>query len=223
MFKKSTTKQSKAILALSVALIALIAFTSAITFAYFTSSTGTKDSSELTFGELALTLDNATTGDKLTVTNDHGILVPGCSVTLAGSVKLNSTINSVVKFSLTAKATKDNQTLTLPTNNGFTDKIKAVLTGFVEHGGAYYGFMEAKTNAAIADLSKISLTFPVDEVGNDWQGAKVVITLEVTAVQADHILANNENVAEVNATNVTTIAAANVWSMNKGTGLPTQP
>lgn len=188
MFKKSTTKQSKAILALSIALIALIAFTSAITFAYFTDKTGDISSSELKFGEMNLKLNDAQNADRtLKITECDTPIVPGCEMSLSGSVTIETTINAVVKFELTLKVGETS--LELPTISGLTAEtggaLKITLT---EHGGAYYGFITKNADGTaqdIVDLSKIKIIIPTTFT-NTYQGKTLKVTLGVTAIQAEH-------------------------------------
>lgn len=219
MFKKSTTKQSKAILALSIALIALIAFTSAITFAYFTNSNTATDNGKLEFGTLTVTANEF--GISLTETNAHdGKIVPGCTIGLNGTISTTG-IDSYIRVKFDASAanvTGGNETTagalrTLLSTTMATELGK--VTGWVASGDYVY-YVAKVTNADSVNLNGAKITLDPKVYGNDYQGVSITgVKLVVEAVQADHATIDSEDVTTVDKTNISNLDA---WDADITTG-----
>ncbi len=222
MFKKSTTKQSKAILALSIALIALIAFTSAITFAYFTNSTTATDNGKLEFGTLTVTANNFSISS--TEASAHGgKIIPGCTIGLNGTISTTGIDSYIrVKFDAsdaTVTGVKSGDTTTADAFKTLLSTTMATelgkVTGWVANGDYVY-YVAKVTNADSVDLSSAKITLDPKVYGNDYQGVSITgVKLIVEAVQADHATIDSEDVATVTKDNIANLDA---WKANITSG-----
>lgn len=192
--KKSTTKQNKLVWALSIVLVALLAFTSVITFAYFTDNE-VADSEMLQFGNLSIELeDGAVIDDALTLTQDaeHKV-VPGCSFAMAGNIEITTNIAAFVRVAVTFDVTGGPETA----GADLLNLLQGMGEGFVKgEDGAFYMLSTGIKNATvIQDLSDVTIAIPT-AWGNVWQDASFTVTLDVKAVQADHLVTNFDPATE---------------------------
>lgn len=209
MFKKSTTKQSKAILALSIALIALIAFTSAITFAYFTNSNTATDNGKLEFGTLSVTANDF--GISSTETSAHGgKIIPGCTIGLNGTISTTG-IDSYIRVKFDASAAtvtgvKEGDTTTAGALKTLLSTTMATelgkVSGWVANGDYVY-YVAKVTSADSVNLSDAVIELDPKVYGNDYQGVSITgVKLIVEAVQADHATVDGADAGAVDKTNI---------------------
>ena len=227
MFKKSTTKQSKAILALSIALIALIAFTSAITFAYFTNSTTATDNGELEFGTLTVTANNFSISS--TEANAHGgKIIPGCTIGLNGTISTTGIDSYIrVKFDATAATvtgvkegdeTTAGALKTLLSTTMATELGK--VAGWVADGDYVYYVAKVTADDSVS-LAGAEVELTASAYGNAYQGVSITgVKLVVEAIQADHATIDSAKTTTVDATNIFNLDA---WKVQSGDGITARP
>lgn len=184
---KTTSKQSIAIIVLSVLLVALLAVN--ITFAYFTAQDGTTTNQTITFDTLTLDVTDGTwsmaSSDNETLTT----VVPGCTINMDGKVTLAGA-DAYLKVVFNVTAT--NATSGTLNTDVFTTALGDALTGqgtWAKGTDNAWYCTSVKTEGDVIDFSSKSVTIPLATTGNDWQGATVTIGYTVTAVQADHVTA----------------------------------
>lgn len=192
MIKKE--KANKSIIAISVLSILLLSILAInITFAYFTSSAISQNSQSMTFGTLSISINDSTDWSMGTSENETlDNLVPGCNVNMAGLVNLTGTDAYLkVTFNVVPSETISDTVA--------TDAIKTALgqvllaqdvNDWVEVSGSWYCVTPntGSTNGnTVIDFSRGSVTIPVVETGNAWQGKSITISYTVEAIQSTHV------------------------------------
>ncbi|MGN1227763.1 MAG: leucine-rich repeat domain-containing protein, partial [Christensenellales bacterium] len=219
-------KQNATLMALIIGVIVMLAITTALSFAYFTSS---KQSGEqaLTFGVLEID-DTANGLGGFSVSSDlcHAKMVPGCTVKLGGVIKLStdSTVDAFVRMKPTVSITLSSGTANATQKNKFVDLFNdaistasssAWLKSNSNDGYLYYAgkFSNTATGTNITDefnLADASFKLDVTEFGNEWQGATVTIKLTVQALQSSHVGIDDFSVYATNQLLVNAIAGVKV-------------
>ena len=228
MHKQKT--QSKIIVAMSIVILALVALSATLTFAYFTaaknSTSGTMTFGKIVMDSAALTLSDGDTSGHVTVSSGNITgLVPGCTVGIAGgTVSLGNNVDTYVRFKIEVSAagvSAANMTA------AFATLVATPASGgWIPNGTAAYDTGTASSpwfyvKVAAGDGTSAALTgaglpatfqFPTT-MGNDWQEKVVTFTLTAQAIQAEHLTDGTDAVPNttVAAGNVATIASATAW------------
>ncbi|MGN1227585.1 MAG: hypothetical protein ACI4TX_02985, partial [Christensenellales bacterium] len=129
MKKNAYKKQNATLMALIIGVIVMLAITTALSFAYFTSS---KQSGEqtLTFGVLEIDSESLN-GFTVSSNECHAKMVPGCTVDLSGVIKLatGSTVDAFVRMKPTVSITLANGTASNDQINKFVTLFNEALAG----------------------------------------------------------------------------------------------
>ena len=97
--KLAKQKQKQTIVGLVTAIICLLMFTTAMTFAYFTAR-NSAESTAMQFGTLAVGINGYSA-----VSADSHTLVPGCTINLAGNIELAERANSAINGTIESNST----------------------------------------------------------------------------------------------------------------------
>lgn len=193
---KTTNKQSVAIIVLSILLVALLAVN--ITFAYFTAQGTTTTDQNIKFDTLTLNVTDGTWAMANSETETLDKVVPGCKINMAGTVNLaGASAYLKVVFNVNATAGAD-KTLDDVALNSFKtalgDALKAQDNNnwFQGEDKAWYCVV-ANNAGTVIDLTKGSVTIPLEATGNAWQGATIKVGYTVTAIQSAHVTVAGEN------------------------------
>lgn len=212
MYNKSTTKQSKAIWALSIVLVALVAFTSVITFAYFTGKITEQSSEAISFGTLSLNFDGTFQAKDGADCTAHE-LVPGCTFTLDGKIQATANVASYVKVTF-GTTVEGADTTNYDLAGAIVSSIESQMNtkDFIMGSDKSFYILVDKGDGTTAkdvlDLSGLTFTIDAGKVGNEYQGKSIKFTLNAEAIQADHVAINGEVTAE----NVATLVGAEAWT-----------
>ena len=183
MTKYSKIKKSSfAVLALSLVLVALLAFGG--TYAYF-SDTVTAAGGKVTTATLTLT-------DNVAITASADDLVPNQILPIViGDVELGGTTISAVRFSISNVALKKGESTFTPPEGqanyltvAAADVTGGSFAGWEKDGNYYYYKAYVKT-LAINDSMTLSVTLNAD-AGNEWQGVEATFSITFEAVQAEY-------------------------------------
>ena len=203
--KLAKQKQKQTIVGLVTAIICLLMFTTAMTFAYFTAR-NSAESTAMQFGTLAVGINGYSA-----VSADSHTLVPGCTINLAGNIELaeransaingtiesNSTIGAFVRIKLTIEPATSGDTL--PDTTGLLSTITTAFgsnwltsgsDGYLYYAGKFMpvGTTTLGTNeVTVFNLSSVNFKFNENTFGNDWQGKSFKLKIEAEAIQADHV------------------------------------
>ena len=213
---KTTNKQSIAIIVLSVLLVALLAVN--ITFAYFTAQGGTTNDQNIKFDTLTLDVTDGTWTMAESGNETLNKVVPGCKINMAGTVNLaGASAYLKVAFNVEATAAPGKELDDVALNSLKTalgNALKAQdVNNWVQQDGAWYCVV-ANNAGTVIDLTKGSVTIPLDTTGNVWQGATIKVGSTVTAIQSAHVtVAGEDDTAK--AASLKTLFD----SVNAGTGL----
>ena len=229
----SNKSQNKVVYALSILLVVMLALTTFMSYAYFTSRIQSSETG-LTFGVLALDASDAGMGKFSVSSNDtHTKIVPGCTLEMDGIIKLTaeSNVDALVRV-------KPNITITLGDGSNASDAqvnkflrlFNGAFTSYTDSvwfepstADGYIYYAGKLTNSTITteqrainsfDLSTLNFKLSETEFGNEWQGAVVTIKLSVQAIQADHLgITDIESTTEFANSQqlVDTIAGQEVW------------
>ena len=193
---KTTNKQSIAIIVLSVLLVALLAVN--ITFAYFTAQGGTTNDQNIKFDTLTLDVTEGTWTMAESETETLDKIVPGCKINMAGTVALTGA-SAYLKVVFNVNATPaSGKTLDDVAMNSLKsalgDALKAQTVSNWVQGvdGAWYCVV-ANDAGTVIDLTKGSVTIPLETTGNVWQGATIGVGYSVTAIQSAHVTVAGED------------------------------
>ncbi len=219
--KMKQKSQSKLVVAMSAVILLLVALSATLTFAYFTAG---KESSEATINFGHLTLD----GDKITISQtETGVkIVPGDSLKVAGSAKLNNNIDAFYRVKIDVQAStvegKDNisaeQINTIINSVVTAGGFNAETLGAKQHtDGYYYGFAAKDANTQLLDFTNKTIAFDAATYGNIWQDREVTFAITVQAIQAKNLTGITADATALN--DLATLAAAAAWKVNMSTGI----
>ena len=178
MTKYSKIKKSSfAILALSLILVAVLAFGG--TYAYFTDKATATD--EITMATLGIT--------EITLTVEDGKVVPGQDV-LTAPISFKSDANTNAPMIMLAKveiAPESGATIATAATVNTTWEAVTGHTGYYAYKGTGY----KTAGAASENFTLVDSVFVDRENGNDIMGKKLTVTVTVWAMQAEYVGAAN--------------------------------
>ncbi|MBQ8749939.1 MAG: hypothetical protein IJZ29_05695 [Clostridia bacterium] len=195
MAKTTTRKQTIAIIVLSVLLLALLAVN--ITFAYFTATDTTTNNQEITFDTLTITVNDDTDWTIATSSTETlDTLLPGSEIQMNGSVVLaGADAYLKVSFNVSTPTVTDVTAIeSIETALGSVLKAQDVGT-WEEVGGVWY-CVTPNTAGTVIDFADGTVEFPLEEIGNVWQGQSITIGYTVEAIQSANVTLTGDTNAE---------------------------
>ena len=213
---KKAKRQDKTLIMLCIGVVFMLIVTAVMSFAYFTAK-AESESQQIQFGVLELDPIN---NFNLTSKEGHTPIVPGCTINMAGTIKLTkeSNVEAFVRFKPTVTVTKDGTEVTATWANKFAEDFNNALrntdvwlnnSAKTEDTYLYYAGKFTHNSGEISTTNKriikefnfktfnngepISVELKVNEYGNEWQGVTVSIGLTVEAIQSAHVGVDNVN------------------------------
>ena len=229
---KKAKRQDKTLLMLCIGVVFMLIVTAVMSFAYFTAR-AQSETQTIQFGVLELDPVN---DFNLTSKEGHMPIVPGCTINMAGTIKLTdkSNVDAFVRLKPTVTVTKDgvkgtdgqkakfvalfNDALSAGTESSWLKRNDGTTDDYLYFVGK---FSNGETNARIVekfDFTGSSFTIDPTTFGNEWQGVTVSIGLTVQAIQASHVDVDDVNSDKYPATAdgdqalVNAIANAEAWN-----------
>ena len=191
-------KQDKTLLMLCIGVVFMLIVTAVMSFAYFTAR-AQSETQTIQFGVLELDPIN---DFSLTSKESHTPIVPGCTINMAGTIKLTtaSNVDAFVRLKPTVTVTKNGKPVTNVSADTFVTLFNEALskdngkwkTPTTADGYLYFvgKFSKGATNARIVEsfnFTGSSFTIDPTTFGNEWQGVTVSIGLTVQALQSAHV------------------------------------
>ena len=200
---KNVKKQDKTLFALCIGVVFMLIVTAVMSFAYFTAR-AESETQAIQFGVLELDVID---GFELKNEENQNVkIVPGCTIKMAGTIKLTETSNvdAFVRVKPTVTVEKDGKTATDVSADTFVELFNSALfsgngswkTPETTDGYIYFAgkFSNSNTGTNIVksfDLSNASFELDATKFGNVWQGVTVSIGLTVQALQSAHVGVDN--------------------------------
>lgn len=170
----SSKKSSKSLIALVVMAILLVAsIVLAATGAWFTSAVITDNDGALTFGTVELAEST-----EIAISADHALVVPGCTITVAGELDYTGTADAYVGYKVSIVFDK----VVDIDENDLADGYELSADGKTISIDTVVEATSTTANISLAQTINIPKT-----LGNDAQGATATMTVNAVAIQKDHL------------------------------------
>ena len=235
---KNVKKQDKTLFALCIGVVFMLIVTAVMSFAYFTAR-AESETQTIQFG--ILELDSIDGFELKNEENQNVKIVPGCTINMAGTIKLTDTSNvdAFVRMKPTVKVTKNGQAATGVSADTFVELFNSALSsgngswktpetadGYIYFAGKFSNSNTGTNIIKSFNLSNASFELDATKFGNVWQGVEVSIGLTVQALQSAHV--GVDNVADTTTypnlqSLVNAIASIEAWKTEFSNGGTTDP
>ncbi len=200
---KNVKKQDKTLFALCIGVVFMLIVTAVMSFAYFTAR-AESETQAIQFGVLELDVID---GFELKNEENQNVkIVPGCTIKMAGTIKLTDTSNvdAFVRMKPMVTVEKDGKTATDVSADTFVELFNSALSsdngswktpettdGYIYFAGKFSNSNTGTNIVKSFNLSSASFELDATKFGNVWQGVTVSIGLTVQALQSAHVGVDN--------------------------------